>query len=370
MTKLNTKSKKYILKNHSGYLSPKTKNEDLSKFLRLDLGENLLIDNNNVKDILKNLNCDTLQHYADPYGYKVKNTISTIEKCQIEEILLANSSDELISFLGSIFLDNQSVTTLVYPTFFRYLEVSEYNEANIEKVFTEEESKYQVTKEILEKIINKSNSKNSKLIWIPNPSNPTGNLMSVDYIEKIVQNTNSIVVVDEAFIDYCEDKEKYSAIKLINKYQNLIVLRTISKGLGLAGVRFAYLVSNKENIEKLTSLRSTLSMTSNLIQEIASISIQANDGFLESIRKTKFEREKILKEIKSLKNLIIGGESKTNIFLLRHKSKNLYEELKIRQILVADFSNVEGLENKNYCRITIGDKIANEKLISALKEID
>lgn len=371
MTKLNTKSRKYISKNHRGYLSPKTKNEDLKEYIRLDLGENLLIDSKTIKDILANINCDTLQHYADPYGLKVKNIISKLDSCDIGEILLANSSDELINFLASIFLDNQSISTLIYPTFFRYIEVSEYHEAKLKKIYTHENDNYQITEEILEEIIELDNSSTkSKLLWLSNPTNPTGNLITLDYIERIVKNTNYIVIVDEAFIDYCEEKEKYSAIKLVKKYRNLIILRTISKGIGLAGVRFAYLVSNKVNIEKFTTLRSTLSMTSNLIQEIICLALQSNETILSSIKKTKEEKETVLQAIKSLKNFVIGGNSETNIFLLRHKNKNLYEELKIRQILVADFSNVEGLENKNYCRITIGDKIANEKLIIALKEID
>lgn len=366
---LNPRNQENLGLDSHGYLLNTTKNQELERYLRLDLGENVLGCNPKVKQYFKNLESQILNRYADPSAARLATAIAEQNEIRASNVLVANSSDDLIVFLASSMLDEHRVAAVIHPTFFRYAEVSMSFGAKVQHFYTRKTENYTFTLGLINQVISEIRKKNISVLWLCNPVNPTGNLVEMKMIINLIKRTSATIILDEAFVEYCDSQFAFQTAQLIREYKNLVVLRTFSKTYGLAGVRVAYLLAHEDTVIKLKQLRSSLAMTSHLAQEIAVVAIQDQEW----VETMKIEvanlREVTRKEIRQLHSYELGGDSRTNVYLLRHKRKNLYAELKQRGILVSDFSSVQGLEGMQFVRITIGTIDQNTQLIRALKEI-
>lgn len=367
--KLNTKTKNYLKNKTSGYVSKNQKFEDLSGYIRLDLGENLL-GSVNITDNLKFIDKDILAYYADPSNTKIKKTIAYLYNLATSNVTIANSTNEIIDFLPRMIMEKGSKSLIVLPSFFRFLDTSLLMESKITYVSLLKENGFKPNSSIINNICNVSKKNNLGIIWICNPNNPTGEVYEIEDIEKIAKISSSFIVIDEAFFEFYDPENKNSAIKLVNKYKNIIVLRTLSKAYGLAGLRFGYAVAHPKTIETIEKYRDTLLMTSGLVVKLASVALKDQQFIKKTAERTRNLKQELYSRISELRNLEIGSNTKTNIFILRHKKKNIYKELLQKGILTADFTQSKGIEGMGYARITIADEVKNERLIESLKEID
>lgn len=366
--KLNKAAKNYLKNKTAGYLSKDQSSGDLNKYLRLDLGENLL-----AKSKLLNkfpaLDEDTLSYYSDPSNSKIKQKIAGLYGLSRKNVMIANSSNEIIDLLPRILIGKKNKVIIITPTFFRYIDSSLKAGGKLIRIGLKQEDKYCPTAEVIDKICKASIQYQASIIWICNPNNPTGEIYKLDDIEKIVKKSSGLVVVDEAFYEYCDLENKHSAINLINKYPNSLVLRTLSKAYGLAGLRLGYALSHPKTIAILENYQDTLLMTSGLIIKIAETAFKNRRYLKKTIKETRKQKILLYSEIAKLPNLEIGADTKTNVYILRHKNKDLFQELLKRNILSADFRKADGLQNLGYVRVTIGDKKKNRILLKALKEV-
>lgn len=353
----------------SGYVSKDQKVDSLSAYKRLDLGENLLGCSPMVLSYLKTLTSNDLRYYADPSGTKLKTTISRLYGIKNENVTLGNSSNELIDYLPKMVLELKDKVLVITPTFFRHIESSMAAGGSVVYLTLREEDGYCYTKALIAKIIDQIRRLHIKLVWICNPNNPTGTVLDIQHIEEIVKSTKALAVLDEAFYEYYDLANNNSGIRLIQKYQNLIVLRTLSKAYGLAGLRLGYALAHEKVIKKIEQYRNTLLMTSSLVQKIAVAALQDQKWLRQTVSKTKQLRGKLEEDLSKIPDLQLVPGSKANIYLLRHKQKNVYEELLRKGVLTADFRQSKGLENKNYVRVTVGNERENRKLLSILKTI-
>lgn len=367
--KLNTITNKYLKIRISGYLSKDQKFDALSKYMRLDLGENLL-GSVNVETALRAIDKKILAYYTDPSNSKIKKIIASLYNLSMNNVTIANNSNEIIDYLPRMTTDENSKSIVVIPSFYRFYEASLLMQGGVIYLELSKDNGFKPDSILIDNICNLAKKNNASLIWICNPNNPTGEIYKQEHIERIVKNSPSLVIVDEAFFEFYDPEHKKSAIKLIHKYENLIVLRTLSKAYGLAGLRFGYALAHPKTIEVIEKYRDTLLMTSGLIINLAGVAL-LDQTF---IRKTALEirrlKRDLFREISKLNNLEIGADTKTNIFLLKHKTKDLYKEFLKRRILTADFRNSKGIENMGYVRITIADEEKNKKLLTCLKEIN
>ena len=203
-------------------------------------------------------------------------------------------------------------------------------------------------------------------VFIANPNAPTGILLPLSDIERLVKsNPYRIVVIDEAYVDFGGQ----SAITLIDKYQNLIVTRTFSKSRSMAGARLGFGVANREIIADLKAIKySTNPYNVNSVTAAAGEGAVADeDYFKENCKKIIDNRAWTEKELKSLGFDMTN--SKANFIFAKHdgiSGKELYLKLKERGILVRHFDKER---IKEYNRITIGSKIEMETLIKTIKSI-
>ncbi len=347
----------------SAYLSDKLKSlkpyvpgEQPKKngYIKLNTNESPYPPSPKLKERIGDTELDDLRLYSDP---DLKNLISAIadyysvgEEC----VFCGNGSDEVLSFAFLAWGDRGVAFPEISYGFYQVfadLYSLEYKSMPLEKDFTIDLKKY---------------DGKGGLIVIANPNAPTGISVSVDDIEALLErNRNSVIVVDEAYVDFGAD----SALSLIDKYDNLLVVRTFSKSRQLAGARLGYAFGNKELISDLNRIKFSFNPYNvNRLTAIAgAVAIEDNSWFTECVRMTVATRERLSCALKELGFEVL--DSKTNFVFAKHPligGKELYDSLKANGILVRHFDKPL---IRDYNRITVGTDIENEVLIETIAMI-
>lgn len=343
--------------------------EKLKNLWRFDMGEHQFKLSPKLNEILKDIKTKDLKERPDISCKAVKSAAAKFWGVKQENITIDNGSDQLIWLLPKIFMNPGDISLVINPTFFLFADAVLRAGGRVTSVQTNIKNGFRFTKGTIDSLIKVANQKQAKIIWLCNPNNPTGETLSLAQVERIIKNTtNRLVVVDEVFFEVSVLSQKESAVNLIEKSKNLIVLKSLSKSHGLAGIRVGFGIANKEIIDVLESWRLPFSV-SIIHQRVAPVLLRDQQHFQNINRKLKKEKIWLFKSIKRINDLQLGGESKTIFFLLRHKSKDLFEELIKHKILAADFRQANGIENRGFVRITVKTQKENKILLSVLKNI-
>ncbi|MBN2259480.1 MAG: histidinol-phosphate transaminase [Clostridiales bacterium] len=296
---------------------------------------------------------DGLNRYPDNLAKELITALSEKTGLRTSELIVGNGSSELIELVMKTFLEAGEYVVSLEPSFSMYrIFTTIYNGKY--KGFQLKDNQYFDVDEFIEMI----NEMNVKLVILSNPNNPTATMISKEDIGKIVEKSDAIVVIDEAYIDFTSG----SVIKWINKYKNLIVLRTFSKAFGLAGIRLGYLASDSNTLEFIKRVKSPYNVGT-ITQEIGLNALRDHHELEKNIEFIKSERTRVWKALD-----ISGKEpipSNANFILFKSK-KGLYEFLINKDILVRKFEgNLE-----NYLRVTIGTKEENDMFLSKIEEFE
>lgn len=310
-----------------------------------------------IKKEIKNLAI-----YPDPNSEKLRNNLAWYTKLTKNNLTVGNGATEIIYNFCNAFLDKTKKVLIPAPTFGEYEAASKLAGCNISffKTMNLEESLDSFIKRI---------PKNG-CVFVCNPNNPTGNLLPKKKLLKIIQaasKKNCFVFVDECFIELVPDFDE-SIIKFVKKYDNLFVLRSLTKSFGLAGIRIGYGASNKKIILILNKIKIPWNV-SGLAQKAASAAL-CHHFYLDKAKKLiKKESGYLTSQIAQLDKFTCY-HSNTNFLLIKSKikSKILQKKLLAKKILVRDCSNFRGL-NDNYIRIAVKTHRENVVLIKALGKI-
>ncbi len=354
----------FLLKNKpSGYV-PKHDSSSVN-FSNL---ENALGFSPKVKKAIKKVDFNDINQYGDRSSSALKKKISHWLRIPVEVVSLGNGSDELIDRIAEIFIEPNDTVITQTPTFFRVIEASLKMKAKVETVKAREREGFSLDGAYVSRMIQAIKIKKPKIVWICTPCNPTGETMSLEGIKKIAATAKGIVVVDEVYQELYDAENRQSAARLISKHNNILVLKSFSKAFGLAGIRVGFIIGNPAIIDifEKTRLNFNISVFSQKIAEAA-----IDDLLFVKHCSHFFQKERawLFAEIKKLPTMVFGADSKINVFILRHKTKDLFQELLRRGILTADFRNANGMEGKGYVRVTIKTRKENKMLLKALKEI-
>jgi histidinol-phosphate aminotransferase len=295
--------------------------------------------------------------YPDPLQWELKEKIAFIKQVPKENIFLGNGSDEPIDNLLRCFCEPAIDEIIVMPPTYGMYEV--YSNVHGVKVnlvpLTEQ---YQIDLERLENAIQPT----TKIIWICSPNNPTGNSLDRQSIEMILNNFDGLVVVDEAYINFSRQK---SFLTDLNEYHNLVVLQTLSKAWGLAGLRIGMAFASKEIIYYMNKVKAPYNL-SIPVQELAIKALDEVGQVNDMIKEIISLREELVKELVTIDQVIRVNPSDTNFLLVEFiDSKGLYEYLLQKGIVVRDRSSVKYCEG--CLRITVGTAKENEVLLNAIK---
>ncbi|KLT67471.1 histidinol-phosphate transaminase [Pedobacter sp. BMA] len=295
--------------------------------------------------------------YPDPLQLDLKDAISKIKGVPIENTFLGNGSDEAIDLLFRAFCNPGKDNVIVLPPTYGMYEVSaNINDVEIRKVSLL--PNFQLDMEKIAETIDK----NTKLIFICSPNNPTGNSINREDIETILNNFNGIVVVDEAYINYARQK---TFIQELTEYANLVILQTFSKAWGLAALRLGMAFSSRNVIDVLNKIKPPYNInqaTQDLAFEALKNIAQVNEWIKESVA----ERERLSVDLNSLNIVTKVYPSDANFILAEVTDAiKIYDTLVEEGIIVRDRSKVTLCEG--CLRITVGTKEENDKLLTILK---
>lgn len=295
--------------------------------------------------------------YPDPYQQSLKLQLSTIKKVKADKIFLGNGSDEPIDLIIRLFCSPGKDNIIVIPPTYEMYEVAAtINDNEVIKVPLT--NKFNLD---IDSILNSINA-NTKLIFICSPNNPTGNRFPESEIFRILKNFEGFVVLDEAYIDF---SVKDSLVDRINDYPNLVVLQTLSKAWGLAGLRLGMAFAIPELIFLLNKIKSPYNInevTQKLVSEALSKPERKNDMVGKILKQRKW-LEHELGKITCVEKIF---PSDTNFLLVRFSGANaIFEYLLEKGVIVRNRSRMIHCENT--LRITAGTENENKKLISCLQ---
>ncbi|OPJ56828.1 pyridoxal phosphate-dependent aminotransferase [Alkalithermobacter paradoxus] len=314
--------------------------------------------------IIKNI--DSVSIYPDPDYLNLKDSISNYCNVSKENILLGSGATELIS--SFIKLLNPKKSLIVSPAYSEYERELKKVNSHIDKYFLKKEIDFKVN---LDDFIKTINSDDYELIVICNPNNPTGQAFTKYEIEKILQSTNSFVMVDETYVEFT-DTDIYSSSSLIDDYSNLFLIRGTSKFFSTPGIRLGYaLISNKA---VHSNLKQNLDLWNiNIFASIIGEAMFKDSEYIHSVKDFMAkERDYLISNLSKLDSVKVY-ESKGNFILCEITSKyitakDLYDALIKDKIVIRDASSFEGL-NEYFFRVCILNHEENELLIKKLREI-
>jgi len=294
--------------------------------------------------------------YPDPMQWKIKEKLSVIKQVPVDQIFLGNGSDEPIDLLFRCFCEPGIDEVIVFPPTYGMYEVSaNINNIHLSKVPMTRE--FQLDLEALESAI----KPNSKIIWICSPNNPSGNSIDREDIEMVLNNFDGLVVVDEAYINFSRQK---SFVGDLADYPNLVVLQTLSKAWGLAGLRMGMAFASPAIIAYLNKAKPPYNI-SEPVQELALKALdeigQVNDMILQLVA----SRKQMEEELARASSVVRVFPSDANFLLVEFTdAKAMYDYLVAKGIVVRDRSNV--LLCENCLRITVGTELENQHLMQAI----
>ncbi len=301
-----------------------------------------------------------MNRYPDPMQLKLKKRLAEAKHLAIDQIFLGNGSDDVLNQLMIAFCaPGKDKAVLLPPTFGMYQVSANINGVETIEVPLTDDFHLDI------KAISEVQSKATKIIFIANPNNPTGNCFALEDIRKIIEEFDGLVVVDEAYVEFATDK---SVISWINDYHNLIVVQTFSKAQGLAGLRLGMAFAHSEIINLMNKVKAPYNINSLTQKEILK-RLEEQGLIQQQVHRIKLEKEQLMLEFESISFIEKVFPSDANFFLIRmDDSTQRYNELIDHGIVVRDSS--KNLNCANTLRITVGTPDENNALIIALRSMD
>ena len=322
--------------------------------IKLNTNENPYGPSPKVIAALKAEVTDNLRLYPDPSSERLKNTIADYYRLNADQVFVGNGSDEVLAHVFQALLKQSrpllfpDITYSFYPVYCGLYGI-EYESVPLDRRF--------------EINIHDYDRPNGGIIF-PNPNAPTGIPLELARIEALLQkNRHSVVVVDEAYVDFGTE----SAVSLINTYPNLLVTQTLSKGRSLAGLRVGYALGHSGLIEALTRVKDSFNSypIDRLAEAGAIAAIEDVDYFEAACNKVIATRESLVKRLEAMDFVVLpsGG----NFIFTKHAVVDgalLTAKLREKNIIVRHFKKPERIAS--YLRISIGTDLQMQALIEAI----
>ncbi|MBO7719343.1 MAG: histidinol-phosphate transaminase [Methanosphaera sp.] len=306
---------------------------------------------------------DEINRYPESNHEYLKEKIAEYAGVNPNQVILGgDGADEIFDVLAKALIDPGD-EFIVHPPTYTYYEYV-FKQHNAKAVYARwdvSENRLDV-ESVIEKITDKT-----KAIFLCTPNNPTGGLISREDILRVVEATDALVVIDEAYWEFAE----VNNIDLLDKYDNVFIIRTFSKVMGLAGLRIGYGLSNPELLEKMSRIKPVFSLTVTS-QKAVLATLSDRDYIEESTRKSIAEREYLYDSVSKIDNIHIY-KSKSNYLLMDIRktgftAAELSTELMKRGVIVRDCTSFQKLD-EYYIRISVETHPKNERFIEILKSI-
>lgn len=296
--------------------------------------------------------------YPDPHQKELKSLLSEIKRVPAEKIFIGNGSDEAIDLLYRVFcVPGKDNVVAIAPTYGMYQVAASVNDIEYREVQLNEDFTLDI-----ERFLSKVDT-NTKLLFLCSPNNPTGNRFVTKDILYLLENFMGIVIVDEAYIDFAVND---SIVSYIEKYENLVILQTLSKAFGLAGLRVGLAFACKEIIGYFNKVKYPYNVNVESQRIAMDVLQQGVKNEVSEIVSQRAILAEILEGIPVVKNVF---RSEANFLLVKFENPGeIYKILSANSVVVRNRSMVKGCEG--CLRITVGTPQENAVVIKLLKNLN
>ena len=298
--------------------------------------------------------------YPDPLQKKLKRTLADVKQVKSEQILLGNGSDEVLDLIFRTFCEPGEEEVLILPpTYGMYSLLAKLNNIIVKEVPLNKNFEIEIDS-VLEAVNQKT-----KIIFICSPNNPSGNAIPLDQIEQLLDRFKGILVVDEAYIDFSEQK---STLSILDQYPQLLVCQTFSKAYGLAGIRLGMCYANPLIIDYFNKIKPPYNVNS-LTQSRALAQLETTESIQDQVISLISERKKLEQELKQFDFVSKIYPSDANFLLVVVDDANKrYDQFLDAGVVLRNRSSLQGCNNA--LRVTVGTPEENTNFIKICKIID
>jgi len=320
--------------------------------IKLNTNENPYPPSPKVLKVLAEITAEQLRRYPDPQGNAFRQAAAEVNGVQPDNIMCCNGGDELLSMAIRAFCDENRPVAYPIPTYSLYPVLA--NIQNCKAIEIPFDGEFNLPAKL--------SATAAALTIVCNPNAPTGTFISVGELASLAYELTGVLLIDEAYVDFAEA----NCTSLVKDLDNVIILRSMSKGYSLAGLRFGYAIAQTELIAGLMKVKDSYNVDAVAIA-LATAAIKDQQYFKENVEKIKENRKELAEQLRLL-NFEVPNSS-TNFVLAKSKNGKageIYDKLVQRNIYVRYF-DLPGVDDK--LRITVGTKEQNQKLLSALQDI-
>ncbi len=324
--------------------------------IRLDANESFLTVPKRIEEememALRNV---ALNRYPDPMATKLVKGFADYFKVNPDCVTAGNGSDEIISVIMNAFLQKGDKILTLEPDFSMYRFYAEIAECQSVKYQKDDNLDININD-----VIALANAEKVRIVIFSNPCNPTSRIVKKDDVKKLINNTDALVVLDEAYMDFAEDE---SLLYEFENYDNLIILKTCSKALGSAALRLGFAVCNKTLTNVIRAVKSPYNVNS-VSQTLGEVLFSHPNYIDECIKTVVNSRKELYSAICEIKSDKIEKiyETHTNFVFMKVKNaKQVFEKMKENSIIIRNMGD--------YLRITAGNESENKQVVNTLIKV-
>ena len=330
--------------------------------IKLNTNENPYPPSPQVAEALNSIDVAALRRYPSPLANSFREAAGRLHNISAEQIIPTNCGDELLRLFLTTYVEQLDIIAICKPSYSLYPVLAEIQGCRLEEISLLDG--WSMPENFIEKLSKSA----AKLLILVNPNAPTGILLTADYLAKIADNFSGLLLIDEAYVDFVDPELNYDSISLIDSHDNILILRTLSKGYSLAGLRFGYGIGAKSLIEPMMYKTRDSYNTDHIAQSLATAAINSYEYARENCERIRKSREQLRADLQKLG--LTAPMSQSNFILCQIPesigAEKLHLLLKQRNILVRYFDQ-DRLRDK--LRISIGTDAENAALVAAIKEL-
>ena len=344
----------------SGYVPGEQPKE--SNVTKLNTNETPYPASPKVAEVLAAIKIEQLRRYPSPTASQFRQTAADYHGLSNHNIIPTNGGDELLRLAITTFAGPGQTVGIAVPSYSLYPVLTEIQGCELLSIPLQDDWA------LPENFASRLNDAGAKLALLVNPHAPSGSLISVEKIIEIATLFQGVLLIDEAYVDFIDPSNEYDLAPAIEHLDNVLILRSLSKGYSLAGLRFGYGIGPKTLIEPMM-YKTRDSYNTDLISQLLAIAaLESVDYARQTWTKVISERTRLTMELEGLGLTCLPSQSN---FLLttatdEESAKSIYENLKSKDILIRYFDE-DRLRDK--LRITVGSPDQNQRLLDCLKSI-
>lgn len=324
-----------------------------SPIIKLNTNENPYPPSPSIRTILENLDLEWLRRYPDPYANEFRQAIATALEVPVDWIIVGNGCDELLHVVVRACADVGRSVVYPTPTYVLYHLLTEIQPADRVEIPYPADYRLPIAELV---------AAHGAVTLIASPNSPSGHAVAIADLRALAAQLSGILVIDEAYVDFAEQ----TALSLVHEFENVIILRTLSKGYSLAGLRLGFGIANPKLLSGLYKVKDSYNIDA--IASLVGATAMQDQAYKDiCVARVKASRTQLAKDLKHLGFQV--WNSQTNFLLVQPRQGNaekIYQALKAQGILVRHFP-LPDLVDK--LRITVGTEEQNQTLVESLRHL-